>query len=61
VKIFLRRPSQSLDSRFSLSLRIGCLTARPPGKEVEVLENPTELSEEDVLPGFVLNFRRVWI
>ena len=31
------------------------------GKEVEVLENPTELSGEDVLPGFVLNFRRVWI
>ncbi|HBB31811.1 MAG TPA: hypothetical protein DDZ80_27160 [Cyanobacteria bacterium UBA8803] len=31
-----------------------------PGTEVEVLENPTELSGEDVLPGFVLNLRRVW-
>ncbi len=27
--------------------------------EVEVLENPTELSGEDVLVGFVLNLRRV--
>jgi Uma2 family endonuclease len=30
------------------------------GRGVEVLENPTELSGEDVLPGFVLNLRRVW-
>lgn len=29
------------------------------GREVEVLENPIELSGEDVLPGFVLNLRRV--
>ncbi|MCC3604983.1 MAG: Uma2 family endonuclease [Microcoleus sp. PH2017_29_MFU_D_A] len=28
--------------------------------EVEILANPTELSGEDVLPGFVLNLRRVW-
>lgn len=28
--------------------------------EVEILINPTELSGEDVLPGFVLNMRRVW-
>ncbi|MBW4548246.1 MAG: Uma2 family endonuclease [Symplocastrum torsivum CPER-KK1] len=31
-----------------------------PGKDVEVLENPAELSGEAVLPGFVLNLRRVW-
>lgn len=31
-----------------------------PRREVEVLENPTELSGEDVLPGFILNLRRVW-
>ena len=31
------------------------------GLEVEVLSNPTELSGEEVLPGFVLNLRRVWI
>jgi Uma2 family endonuclease len=28
--------------------------------EVEILINPTELSGEDILPGFVLNLRRVW-
>lgn len=31
-----------------------------PEQEVEVLENPTELSGEDILPGFILNLRRVW-
>jgi Uma2 family endonuclease len=31
-----------------------------PGLEVEVLENPTELSGEEILPGFGLNLRRVW-
>jgi Uma2 family endonuclease len=31
-----------------------------PGRDVEVLENPTELSGEDVLPGFILNLRRMW-
>lgn len=31
-----------------------------PGLAVSVLENPAELSGEAVLPGFVLNLRRVW-
>jgi len=31
-----------------------------PGREVDVWENPTKLSGEDVLPGFVLNLRRIW-
>ena len=31
-----------------------------PGREREVWENPTELSAEDILPGFVLSLRRVW-
>ena len=31
-----------------------------PGLAVEVLSNPTELSGEDVLPGFRLNLRRMW-
>jgi Uma2 family endonuclease len=30
------------------------------GQEVEILESPTELSGEDVLPGFVLNMEIVW-
>ena len=28
--------------------------------EAEILSNPTELSGEEILPGFVLNLRRVW-
>jgi Uma2 family endonuclease len=31
-----------------------------PGQDIEVLEHPTELFGEDVLPGFVLNLRRIW-
>jgi Uma2 family endonuclease len=30
------------------------------GKQVEVLESPTHLSGEDVLPGFVLDLQIVW-
>jgi Uma2 family endonuclease len=30
------------------------------GQEVEVLDNPTSLSGEDVLPGFVLNLTTIW-
>jgi Uma2 family endonuclease len=30
------------------------------GKEVEVLESPTQLSGEDVLPGFILNLQTVF-
>ena len=30
------------------------------GQEVEILECPTELSGEDILPGFVLNLQAVW-
>ena len=31
-----------------------------PGQEVEVLESPTTLSGETVLPGFVLNLESIW-
>jgi len=30
------------------------------GREKEILENPTTLSGEDVLPGFVLNLSLMW-
>ncbi|MBD2603220.1 Uma2 family endonuclease [Scytonema hofmannii FACHB-248] len=30
------------------------------GKEVEILESPTTVSGEDVLPGFELNLNKVW-
>jgi Uma2 family endonuclease len=31
-----------------------------PGQEVEVLENPSTLSGETVLPGFTLTMARIW-
>ena len=31
-----------------------------PEKAVELLENPVELSGEDILPGFVLNLNKLW-
>ncbi len=30
------------------------------GKAIEVLENPTDLSGEDVLPGFILHLEFIW-
>jgi Uma2 family endonuclease len=30
------------------------------GQDVEVLQSPTTLSGEDVLPGFVLNLQAIW-
>jgi Uma2 family endonuclease len=31
-----------------------------PHQDVEILESPTTLSGEDVLPGFVLNLEQIW-
>ena len=31
-----------------------------PNSSVEMLENPTELSGEGVLPGFQLEMKRIW-
>lgn len=31
-----------------------------PGRDVEMLEQPAELSGEDVLPGFVLKRSGIW-
>ena len=30
------------------------------GQEVEVLDSPTTLSGEDVLPGFILDLTAIW-
>lgn len=30
-----------------------------PGKDIEILDNPTSLSGEDVLPGFVLDLQQI--
>lgn len=31
-----------------------------PGEEVEILHNPERVASDPVLPGFVLNIKRVW-
>lgn len=31
-----------------------------PGQAVEALDNPSELSGEDMLPGFMVSLKRVW-
>jgi Uma2 family endonuclease len=31
-----------------------------PNQELQVLESPTTLSGEDVLPGFLLNLQEIW-
>lgn len=31
-----------------------------PGEEVEILDNPERVAGDPVLPGFVLNLKRVW-
>jgi len=31
-----------------------------PGRDVEVLENPLEISGDPELPGFVLDLREIW-
>ena len=31
------------------------------GKEVEILDNPTTLSGEDILPNFVLDLESIWL
>ncbi|MEC4804843.1 MAG: Uma2 family endonuclease [Jaaginema sp. PMC 1079.18] len=36
------------------------VTVYREGLETEVLDNPSQLSGEEVLPGFVLDLRRVW-
>jgi Uma2 family endonuclease len=29
-------------------------------KELEILESPTQLSGEDILPGFILDLTTIW-
>ncbi|HBE32007.1 MAG TPA: hypothetical protein DDW76_22995 [Cyanobacteria bacterium UBA11369] len=73
--IELRSPSDSLKALqqkmqeyLDNGMRLGWLCDRKtrrveiyrPGQEVEVLENPTILSGEDVLPGFILSLEPIW-
>lgn len=57
VQTFTEPETISLEVPNSIALRVQFY--RQPA-EVEILINPAELSGEGVLPGFVLNLRRVW-
>ncbi|MEH2182837.1 Uma2 family endonuclease, partial [Nostoc sp.] len=61
---YLLFPDNSMDAKVRLGWLIDRKTRRVEiyrqGQPKEVLESPTSLSEEDILPGFVLDLRIVW-
>ncbi|MEC4816033.1 MAG: Uma2 family endonuclease [Scytonema sp. PMC 1069.18] len=64
----LKETQSKMTEYISNGVRLGWLINRRnrtveiyrPGQEVEVLESPTQLSGEDVLPGFVLDLQMIW-
>ena len=64
----LKKTQEKMQEYMENEVRLGWLIDRKTrrveiyrlGQAVEVLESPTELSGEDVLPGFVLNLETVW-
>ena len=65
---FLQKVQEKMQEYMDNQVKLGWLIDRKTrrveiyrlGKEVEVLESPTELSGEDVLPGFILNLQTVF-
>ncbi len=64
----LKETQEKMQEYMENQVRLGWLIDRKSrrveiyrqGQAVEVLQSPTELSGEDVLPGFVLNMQIVW-
>jgi len=64
----LRKVQEKMQEYMENQVKLGWLIDRKTrrveiyrlGQEVEVLESPTELSGEDVLPGFILNLQTVF-
>ncbi|MEC4816034.1 MAG: Uma2 family endonuclease [Scytonema sp. PMC 1069.18] len=64
----LKETQSKMTEYISNGVRLGWLINRKnrtveiyrPGQEVEVLESPTQLLGEDVLPGFVLDLQMIW-
>jgi Uma2 family endonuclease len=64
----LKKTQEKMQEYMENEVRLGWLIDRKTrrveihrlGQAVEVLESPTELSGEDVLPGFVLKLETVW-
>jgi Uma2 family endonuclease len=64
----LKETQDKMQEYMDNQVRLGWLLYRPTrrveiyrqGQTVEILENPTQLSGEDVLPGFSLDLQLVW-
>jgi Uma2 family endonuclease len=64
----LKKTQEKMQEYMDSGVKLGWLINRKTrrveiyrlGQPVEVLESPTELSGEDILPGFVLNLQNVW-
>ncbi|WP_449418649.1 Uma2 family endonuclease [Phormidium nigroviride] len=64
----LKETQSKLQEYIDNGVRLGWLINRKTrrveiyrqGQDVEVLQSPSELSGEDVLPGFVLNLQTIW-
>lgn len=64
LKVIQDKMQEYLDNGIRLGWLINRSTQRVeiyrPGQGVEVLQSPTTLSGENVLPGFVLNLSSIW-
>ncbi len=64
----LKKTQEKMQEYMDSAVKLGWLINRKTrrveiyrlGQPVEVLESPTQLSGEDILPGFVLNLQNVW-
>jgi len=64
----LKKSQEKMQEYMENGCRLGWLINRKkreveiyrPGQDVEVLQSPLTLSEENVLPGFVLNLQKIW-
>jgi len=64
----LKKTQEKMQEYLDNGLRLGWLINRKTtqveiyrqGQDVEVLQSPSTLSGEDVLPGFALNLQRIW-
>ncbi len=64
----LKKTQEKMQEYMDSAVKLGWLINRKTrrveiyrlGQPVEVLESPTQLSGEDILPGYVLNLQNVW-
>lgn len=68
ARLYLKDTQDKMKEYLEKGVRLGWLINRKfrqveiyrPGQEIEVLESPSTLSGETVLPGFVLNLESIW-